>query len=83
MKYFQPCLLTGATMGEYGKRLRECRIAAGLKQDAAARALGITQSAISQFERDRIEPTIDIAVAMARVYGCTIDYLLGVTDEVS
>ena len=69
-------------MSGYGKRFRECRVAARLKQGDVARALGVSQPAISQFEHDRNEPTIDIAVAMARIYGCTVDYLLGVTDEV-
>lgn len=64
-------------MGNFGSRFRECRKAAGLKQDAAARLVGVSQSAISQFERDAIEPTIDVAVRMAQAYGCSIDHLLG------
>ena len=67
-------------MGDFGKRFRECRKLAGLKQTAAARAMGISQAAISQYENDEREPTAAVVIAMARTYGVSIDYLLGVTD---
>ena len=68
-------------MGDFGKRFRECRKAAGLKQTAAAKLMGITQGAISFYERNERQPTADIVIKMAEVYDCSIDYLLGVTDE--
>ena len=68
-------------MGNYGRRFAECRRGAGLKQVAAAKALGISQSTISCYETDRAEPTIDVAVRMASLYGVSLDYLLGLTDS--
>ena len=67
-------------MPEYGKYFRRCRLAAGIKQTTAAKLLGVAQSAISQYENDKHEPTLDIVVRMTEVYGCTLDDLLGVTD---
>ena len=68
-------------MGWFGKRFRECRRLAGLKQTVAANLMGISQTAISQYERDQREPTADVIVRMADVYDVSIDYLLGATDE--
>lgn len=68
-------------MPKYGKYFRKCRLAAGMKQTTAARLLGIAQSAISQYENDKHEPTLDIVVKMAEVYGCTLNDLLGVGDD--
>ena len=68
-------------MGDFGKRFRECRKAAGMKQTVAAKLMGISQTAVSQYELDQRQPTADVVIKMASAYDCSIDYLLGVTDE--
>lgn len=68
-------------MGEFGKHFRAARMAAGLKQTTAARLLGVTQSTISQYENDRVAPTLDTVVRMASVYGCSIDRLCGLEAD--
>lgn len=64
-------------MGGFGARFKECRIAAGFNQSEAASAIGVTQQAISLYERDKREPTAYVIIAMAQAYGVSIDYLLG------
>lgn len=68
-------------MAGYGRRFRECRRSAGLKQVSAARLIGISQATISDYENDAIEPRASIAIRMAKVYGCSLEYLLGLVDE--
>ena len=67
-------------MGDFGKRFKQCRLEAGMKQTAAARATGIGQSTISQYERDEREPTVSQLIKMADAYHVSMDYLLGRTD---
>lgn len=68
-------------MGDFGKRFRECRRAAGMKQVMAAKLMGISQTSVSQYELDQREPTADVVIKMADVYDVSIDYLLGLTDQ--
>lgn len=67
-------------MGKFGARFKQCRIEAGMKQVAAARATGIGQSTISQYERDEREPTVSQLIKMADAYHVSMDYLLGISD---
>ena len=67
-------------MGEFGARFKECRVAAGMNQQEAAAASGVTQQAISLYELDKREPTAYVIIAMAQAYGVSIDYLLGIEE---
>lgn len=68
-------------MGGFGKKFRECRKAAGLKQQVAAQLIGVSQSSISEYERDIYEPTAEVLVKMSIAYGVSVDFLLGITDD--
>ena len=48
----------------------------GLLQSDLARELGVTQGAISQWEKGMTEPSIKYLVKMAQIFGCTVDELL-------
>lgn len=67
-------------MNRFGERFKECRIAAGLSQSEAAKLAGISQQAISTYELGQREPLANAIISMARVYGVSIDYLLGVEE---
>lgn len=64
------------------RRLVERREAAGLMgKDAAAQA-GVVPSYISNLERGTAEPpALALFAALAQIYGTSIDYLLGLTDD--
>lgn len=49
---------------------------AGLNQVDAAKALGVTQGAISMWENGRTKPRSNQIVEIAKLYGVTVDELL-------
>ena len=51
-----------------------------MTQEDVAKRLGITQSAISQWELGRSSPTAELLPKVAALYGCTVDELLGVSE---
>ena len=55
------------------KQMRERR---GLSQLEVSKQLNISQSAISQYEKSKREPSIEILIKLADLFGCTIDELV-------
>lgn len=62
------------------KRIRQLRTDAGEKQIDLSSALHCSQGMISAYENGR-EPPYDILVAIARHYGTSCDYLLGMPNQ--
>lgn len=62
-------------------RLRELRKKARLSQAELANLSGLTQSAISQFENDKLPMSTDQMRIFARVLGCVAADLLGDQDN--
>lgn len=62
---------------ENAARLAEMRRAHGLSQEELAEKLGISRQAISKWERAESSPDTDNLIALARLYGVTLDVLLG------
>jgi transcriptional regulator with XRE-family HTH domain len=58
-----------------GQRLRKARIAAGLSQEDVGDGLGVTRSAISQWEKEQTTPGSDKLVAAAEMLGVDIEWL--------
>ena len=48
---------------------------------AAAKELGVTQPALSGWESERKAPSVEAVIRMAKFYGVTTDFLLGLTTE--
>lgn len=61
-------------------RYKEARRRAGLSQKAAAISLGVRPPSMSDWESGKTKPTHEHLVAMAALYGTTIDYLIGTTN---
>lgn len=60
---------------------RECRLKAGFKKlTEAARALGVSTATVCRWEQGSRMPTITKALEVARVYGVTLDVLLGESE---
>lgn len=49
---------------------------AGLTQMAVAKALGISDSAVNQWEKGKTFPKTEQLPKLAKLYGCTVDELL-------
>ena len=70
-------------MDSFGKRLRECRDAKKLSQQALAKELSTSYTVIGKYERDEMNPSIEVAKNLAKVLDTTVGYLLGETEEVN
>lgn len=57
-------------------RIAALRRSAGMSQAELARKLRISPSAVGMYEQGRREPSADILVNMAQVFGVSTDFLL-------
>lgn len=67
---------------ETANRLVQHRKARGLSQEALADSLGLSRQAVSKWERAEASPDTDNLLALARLYGVSLDELLGNTPTV-
>ena len=58
-------------------RFREARLQAGLTTVQLAQKMGLTQTAVSQWESGKKVPGIETICRLADLYGVMVDYLLG------
>ena len=61
-------------------RFKELRIEKKQSQTVVAKAIGISQSVLCDYENDKAEPTSPVIIALAKYYDVTTDYLLGLSD---
>lgn len=64
----------------YGKRIKELRQAKGLTQSELAKMISTTASTIGKYEREALQPNIEIIKALCQFFGVSSDYLLGLED---
>ena len=62
------------------QRLYEFRKANGFSQEELAEKIGVSRQAISKWERSESSPDTDNLIALARLYGITIDELINGSD---
>lgn len=62
-------------------KFKECRERKGLSQKYVAVMLGVSPSAISQWEKGTTYPSSENLAALAELYGVSIDYLMGKADD--
>jgi len=65
----------------FGKIEKNLRLNNGLTMEEVAKSIGINRSDISRYERELTKPNSEVVVKLAKYYGVTTDYLLGVSDE--
>ena len=68
---------------DFGRRLKELRIAQGLNQTQFARQVNLTQAAISQFEDGKRIPSSSALQKIAVGLGLSLDELFGSFEEPS
>jgi putative transcriptional regulator len=56
-------------------RIREFRMNRGWTQQDLADAVGVSRQSINSIERNRYVPSLPLALAFARVFGCSTDDL--------
>lgn len=67
---------------KYG-RIRDIRIDRGLTQEDIAKILHVSQNTYSQYEIGTTRYPLDAVVILAEFYGVSMDYLVGLTDEMT
>lgn len=65
---------------EIGARLAELRRENGLSQEELAAKLGLSRQAVSKWERAESSPDTDNLIALANLYGVSLDELLKMDD---
>lgn len=63
-------------------RLRDLREDHDLTQTALSFYLHIRQNTYSQYENGQRQIPIDILIKLSRYYNTSVDYILGLTDDV-
>ena len=61
-----------------GERLQEQRLNMRISQKEAANAIGVSASIISNYESSERTPSVENLMALAGLYRCSVDYLLGI-----
>lgn len=59
------------------KRIHDLRVAQGYSQVALAKRLGVSKQAVSNWENDNIQPSIEMLIRLAELFSVSTDYLLG------
>ena len=67
-------------MKTVGERLKELRINGGFTQQDVANELQIDRSNYSKYEFGKLEISIDMLITLAKFYGVTADYIIGLED---
>ena len=63
-------------------RIKDLREDRDLRQIDVASAVGIDQRSLSNYETGKTNPDSETVIRLARFFGVTCDYLLGVCDSV-
>lgn len=63
------------------KRLRELRLESNYTQEEIAKKIGLKKGAYGAYERGSNTPDAFTLLELAKIYGTTVDYLLGASDE--
>lgn len=61
-------------------RLKDLREDADINQSDIARVLHVKQNTYSQYENEQRQIPISMLVTLARFYGVSVDYIIGLTD---
>ena len=62
------------------RRIQELRSACGWNQVELAKRLNVSKQTVSNWENDNIQPSIEMLMRLAKTFGVTTDYLLGLDD---
>ena len=64
------------------ERLRQLRQEKQLTQKQLAEALHLSSNSICEYEKGRAEPTLETLKKMSSYLDCSVDYLIGNSDDV-
>ena len=59
-------------------KIQEYRKQNGMTAEMLAKKLGVTQAAVTNWEKGARRPNIDMLIRLTEIFGCTADELLGI-----
>ena len=62
-------------------KIKELRKAKGLRQEDLAKRLAVTRQTIIAVENDKYNPTLELAMKMAKFLGVTVEELFELEDN--
>ncbi len=71
----------------FAKRLKQLRLEKELSQEETARLVaargypGMSKSAISRYENNKMDATIESIIPLTELFGVSLDYLIGISDS--
>ena len=68
-------------MVEFGNKLRQLRLQAGMTQADLAKRLNLTKAVVSYYENHERAPSPDVLIKLATIFHVSTDYLLGITSK--
>lgn len=68
-------------MEKFAERLKELRIEKELTQTQLAKETGLSQAGLAHWEANIRVPNAMAVIILAKYFGVTTDYLLGVSDN--
>ncbi|GAB7033457.1 helix-turn-helix transcriptional regulator [Streptomyces sp. NPDC021749] len=60
--------------------VRRLRSGLGLSQQALGAALGVSRQTVNAIEQDRYDPSLPLAIRIARYFGLTVEEIFHVDD---
>ena len=63
-----------------GDKIKDLRIEKRISQTQLAKALGLAQNTLSQYENNVAKPSLDTLVLIAKFFTVSTDYLLGLEE---
>lgn len=64
----------------FGERIKKLRLNSNMTMDILAQKLNVTKSRISMWENNGTVPREEVLIQLSKLYGVSIDYLLGNED---
>ena len=68
-------------MAEFTTRLKELRAARNMKQGDLAELVGVRRETIIRLEKGQYNPSLKLAVDIARVFGCAVEAVFIFEEE--
>ena len=65
-----------------GQKIKKLRTEKGLTQKDLADDIHVTFQTVSKWENDENEPDVSTIRELAKLFGCTLDYLLSEEEEI-
>lgn len=63
------------------KNMRAERARSGMTVDEIASKVGVSKIQVYRWEHGTQEPMAGNIIKLASIYGCSVDYLMGLTDD--